>query len=256
MMPSLKYFAPAGLVRLWEFRQRFRALGLPADWASVQKYRKALDLSQIELIPFEKIHSFKCVVDVGANVGEWSIGMALLTKVPEIIAFEPAPDIFAQLRENAKPYPQIRCVQSAIGAARGQITLNVHRLHQMSSVLQIREAARNVHGMQQDIAVPVQVPVTSLDEELSTYGEISLLKVDVQGYEPEVFAGARSVLLRTDILMVEATFSSYYRGDMQFDQQHRLITALAPFKLWGISAPHCAPSGQPLWADAVYVRSE
>jgi FkbM family methyltransferase len=254
-MRSLKYFAPAGLVRLWEFRHRFRALGLPAHWADVQEYRKALDLSQIELIPPEKIPSLKCVVDVGANVGDWSVGMALLTRVPEIIAFEPVPDVFAQLRENAKPYPQIRCVQSAIGAGRGQITLNVHRRHQMSSVLQIREEARDVHGMQEDIALPIQVRVTSLDEELSAYGEISLLKVDVQGYEPEVFDGARSILFRTEILMVEVTYASYYRGDMQFDEQHRLITSLAPFKLWGISSPHCAPSGQPLWADAVYVRS-
>ncbi len=253
-MTSLKYLAPAGLVRLWDYQGRFRALALPAEWSRRRMYRKALEVSQIELLPVEKIASLQRVVDVGANLGEWCIGIALLTKAQEIIAYEPIPEVFKQLRENTQLYSQIRCVQSALGASTGQIEMNVYRRHQMSSILPIQDDVRFIHGMQHDIAVPVRVSVTTLDEDLRSCDEISLLKLDVQGYEPQVLMGARTVLQRTQLLMVEVTYSSYYRGDMQFEDLHQLIRSLSPLKLWGISAPHCAPSGKPMWADAVYVR--
>jgi Methyltransferase FkbM domain len=95
----------------------------------------------------------------------------------------------------------------------------------------------------------------TLDEDLRNRAEISLLKIDVQGYEPQVLKGAQAILKRTKILMIEVTYSSYYHGDMQFADLHRLVTSIAPFRLWGISAPHCAPSGKPMWADAVYVQA-
>ena len=253
-MSGLKYLMPAALVRLWEFQQRFRTMGLPENWARSQKYRKALDMSEIELIPAASIPTLKCVVDVGANLGEWSIGIALLTRAKEIIAYEPVPQLFEQLQNKVKPYPQIRCVNCSVGATVGQVEINVHQRHQLSSVLMIQDEARRVHGMEQDVAVPVCVPLTTLDEDLRDRTEISLLKIDVQGYEPQVLEGARAILKRTEVLMMEVTYSSYYQGDMQFADLHRLVTSIAPFRLWGISAPHCAPSGKPMWADAVYVR--
>ncbi len=253
-MVSLKYFAPSGLVRLWDFQQRFRALGLPEGWARSQRYRKALEVSQLELVPAEERAALRTVVDIGANLGEWSIGVALLTKAERILAFEPVPQVFAQLQENARPYSRICCKQMALGASHGPAEMMVYDRHQMSSLLPIREEIRAVHGMQNDSSVSIQVPMGTCDEELQGVDEISLLKVDVQGYEPQVFAGAHSVLAHTRVLMVEVTYSSYYHGDLQFQEMDRLITSLSPLKLWGISAPHCSPTGQPLWADAVYCQ--
>lgn len=255
-MPDLRYLAPAGLTRLWDYERRFRALGLPARWARKRAYRKAIDVSVIEMLPADRRRDLKSVVDVGANVGDWSIGIALLTDATEITAFEPVPDTFVQLCRNCAPFAHIRCVQSALGAKVGETEMNVHRLHAMSSVLRIRDDVRRIHGMEEDIAIALQVPLTTLDESLSGCEEISLLKLDVQGYEPQVLAGGCAVMQRTQSLIVEVTYSSYYEGDMQFADLHQLITSTAPFELWGISAPHCAPSGKPMWADAVYVRRD
>ncbi len=153
-MSGWKYLVPAGIVLLLEYQERFRKLGLPSAWACSSTYRKAVQDTQLELVPRSLLQSLGCVVEVGANLGEWSIGMARLTIARRIIA-----------------------------------------------------------------------------------------------------AGARAVLNRTRALMIEVTFTSYYRDDLQFSDLNRLITSLAPFRLWGISAPHCAPSGKPMWADAVYVQS-
>ncbi len=254
-MVDLKYLAPAGIVRWSEYRERFRVLGLPTAWARSAIHRRALQNSQLELIPRSLLPLLDCVVDVGANLGEWSISIAQLTSARRIIAYEPVPAIFQQLRNNVRGYPQIECVQSAVGAQSGMLHLNVFRRHQLSSALALQDQARVVHGMDNDQAVSVQVPVLTLDESLAGQDEISLLKIDVQGYEPQVLDGARMTLNRTRVLMIEVTFTPYYHGDLQFGALNQLITSLAPLRLWGISTPHCAPSGKPMWADAVYVQA-
>jgi FkbM family methyltransferase len=253
-MLNLRYLMPAGIVRLWEYGDRLRALGLPPSWARRRAYRKALDVTQIELLPRDALAHLDCVVDVGANSGEWSIGIAMLTGARQIIAYEPVPAVFERLREGARTFPHIQCVPQAVGSASGTVEMQVHQLDQMSSILPLREEARAVHGMGEDVPMCVRVPMTTLDEDLVGYDQISLLKVDVQGYEREVFAGARAVLQRSATLMVEVTYASYYQGDSQFGEMHQLITSAAPLKLWGVSAPHCAASGKPMWADAVYVQ--
>ncbi|MDP3183522.1 MAG: transposase [Desulfobaccales bacterium] len=53
-----------------------------------------------------------------------------------------------------------------------------------------------------------------------------------------------------DFLRIEP----YYDGALPFGDLFNLITSLAPMKLWGISQPHCLPSGIPIWADAIFTR--
>jgi FkbM family methyltransferase len=253
-MVGLTYLLPVGLVRLLEYARRFRALNLPPCFSLVQRYRLALVESQLELVPSEQIASLKCVVDVGANLGSWCTGVACLTGAERIIAYEPVPDVFNRLCENAKKYPQIRCVQAAVGSSLGRVTVNVETAHELSSVLAMRSDMRCEYGAGQDRSRQVEVPMTTLDEDLKEEDEISLLKVDVQGYEREVFAGARSVLRRTKVLMTEVLFASHYEGDLQFGDLCQLIQSTSHLNLWAVSKPSCSPSGRALWADAVFVQ--
>jgi FkbM family methyltransferase len=239
-----------------DYRNRFQMLNLPAQFSLNRKYRQALETSRLDMLPASVRDSLSCVVDVGANIGEWSTGIAKLTKASKIIAFEPVPDVFKLLEENTKNFPQISCINSAVGSIVGQISMNVEKAHKLSSVLALRDELRAVHDITGDTPQQVIVPLTSLDHALRDYEEITLLKIDVQGYEPEVLVGAQAVLRRTKALMIEAVYTPYYHGDVQFDTLHRLITDSTPLKLYGISKPSCAPAtGQPMWADAIYVQA-
>jgi FkbM family methyltransferase len=257
-MFNLKFFKPAGLVRLREYRQRLQALQLPPKLAWSQKYRAALDSSNIELLPRERLSALKLVVDVGAHIGLWSTGLALLCNVGKIIAYEPVPRSFQRLQENAKNFPQMVCVNAAVGATVGQISMNVEegRNAPLSSVLRLRDPLRVIHKVAATQPRQISVPLTTLDHDLRDYEEISLLKIDVQGFDAEVLAGARETLKRTKILLIEVVFVPYYHGDTEFADLFRLITSLGDLKLWGISKPNCSPSGRPLWADAVFVARE
>ncbi|MBI1299376.1 FkbM family methyltransferase [bacterium] len=255
-MPDFARLFPVGVAQLLERRRRLSALGLSPSLAFSQPYRRAVAEAHLHLLPQQLLPEIDCVVDVGANVGYWSEAVALLTRARRIVAFEPNPTVFASLAATAQRFPQIRAVNAAAGAQPGRLTLNVYAVHELSSPLAIRDEIRTVHGLNQDAPTQVDVPVVTLDDELADVEQISILKLDVQGYEPQVLAGAKSVLQRTKVLMTEITYASYYHGDTQFGAMHELITATSPLRLWGIGEPHCAPSGQPLWADAVFVTPE
>jgi len=257
-MPNLKSLLPVGLVRFLDYRKRLIGLNFPGYFSLDGKYRRGLEVSRIEIFPPQIRNNLRCVVDVGANIGEWSTSIAILSKAQHIIAFEPIPDVFKILQDNAKTFPQIECVNSAVGSQIGEIIINIEEnSSSVSSILTMRDEIRPIFGIARDVPRRVAVPMTTLDHTLAQHSEISLLKIDVQGYEPEVLAGAHSTLKRTRVLMIEIVYAPYYEGDVQFETIHRIVTSLAPLKLYGISAPGYHPvTGQPLWADAIYVQSE
>ncbi len=253
-MSYFKALIPEGIVRLIDYKKRFSNLGLPNHYSIKRSYRKAIDTTNLDMLPAEVRNNLKCVVDVGANVGDWSLGIALLTNAPKIIAFEPVPKNFQRLQNKTQTYSQIQCINSAVGAKAGQADMYVEKIHELSSILPLRNELRQVHEITNVSPEKVSVPLQTLDDALSAEPEISLLKLDVQGYEPEVLAGAHAVLQRTKALISEVVYVPYYEGDVQFGTLHNLITSIASFKLYGITAPHCSSDRQPMWADAIYIK--
>lgn len=247
-------FLPEGFVYLLNYWERFGLLEYPPYWAMFRNYRQALDVSRIELMPKKYVDNFNYVIDVGANVGLWSIAIAKLTNAKKIIAFEPVPSAFDQMVKNTKKYPNIFCINSAVGSTNNDLVINAEFRSGMSSVLTIRDTTRQKYGMDKNETYQVNVPMVALDEELKDIGEISLLKVDVQGYEIEVFKGAENILNNTRILMTEVTYKTHYYGDQQIMDYLNYIQSVTNFRLWVISTPNFDESGIPLSADAIFIQ--
>lgn len=252
---EMRALVPEGLLRLIDYRRRFQALNLSPNFAFSRQHRAALEHSLIELLPREELSALRCVVDVGANKGSWAIGIAGLTNAERVIAYEPIPEVYSALQRNARKFPHISCFNCAVGATIGRATLHVESQSELSSIREMTNVAETVHGVDLARTRDITVPLTTLDHDLADCDEISLLKIDVQGYEAEVLAGARSILRRTRVLLVEILYSSYYVDALDFTALHSLIVSNANFKLWGISAPAISQDGKPWWADAVYVQT-
>jgi hypothetical protein len=54
--------------------------------------------------------------------------------------------------------------------------------------------------------------------------------------------------------MLEVLYVPYYEGHSQFGELHRQLTGIAPFRLYGVSAPSMDEARRPIWADAVYIQ--
>jgi hypothetical protein len=111
-----------------------------------------------------------------------------------------------------------------------------------------------MHGVESQPKM-VDVQVVPLDEALADEPEISLLKVDVQGFEREVLLGAVSTLKRCKCLLIEVMYDrDYYAGAEVFLGLARQIEEQSPLRLSCVSEPAMNVDGLGMWADAVFVK--
>lgn len=138
------------------------------------------------------------VIDVGANVGQFTTAIKAFWPEAEVLAFEPDPDIHVLLAENARRLGRVRTSALALGAEASELPLHRHHLSAMST---LRPGLVESY----EPGDTVLVPVARLDDVAVDVSLVDLLKVDVEGYEVEVLRGATELLRRTHLLLVEVS---------------------------------------------------
>jgi FkbM family methyltransferase len=252
----LKFILPCGIVELVKNRRMLRDIGRRLSPAELFKSdRLALDAASSGLALFAPGHvgKLRTIVDVGANVGQWS-GMLLNCVTPEkLIIIEPLPDAFAVLQKKFGNNRRVQLHNVAIGERESVETLKITRDTTGASLLQPREEMRAVIGSNWTITSEVEVPMTTLDRLLVDLPEVSLLKIDVQGYEKPVLAGAKQTLAKTKFLLIELNFMPQYDGGSWFGDVHQILTRDFGFFLANASAPQVL-NGRASMCDGLYVN--
>lgn len=139
-------------------------------------------------------------IDVGANIGWFSLHAARQPNVLRVLAVEPEAQNRALLQINIDRnglQEKVQAVACALGAEAGTARLSRYK-----------GSNRGRHSLIADHGLGgSQVPVRALDELLRSMNDsglpISGMKVDVEGYEPLVLMGARAALSTTRTLLVE-----------------------------------------------------
>lgn len=128
-------------------------------------------------------------VDVGANVGAFTaLASALVGPSGRVLAFEPTPILSAKLQHSFAARANATVFPHALGAGEGELRLFLPP-PEMGNF--DPSAVEYCAGMES-----ISVPVRALDDVLSEQeiDEVDFLKVDVEGFEPEVFEGAAKAL--------------------------------------------------------------
>jgi FkbM family methyltransferase len=141
-------------------------------------------------------------LDIGSNIGLTAILMALYCPAGEVICFEGSPRSAAYLRKNLalNSVSNCRVVEAAVGERQGNVLFRETAFGAGSHV---------TPGDPAQHAGPstVVVPMVTLDAYLRENGcadrRIDFIKLDVEGFEPAVLAGARRTIetSRCPILM-------------------------------------------------------
>jgi FkbM family methyltransferase len=152
------------------------------------------DTDLIELMK-EKLHPGSIMVDIGANIGYETIwGASLVGESGKVYSFEPLPSLAHQIRESLEKnnFHNVTLINKALGEVPGAVTIYTHAEDAGLSSIEHKEGA----------ADSVEVPITTLDEELKDVQRISFIKIDIEGYEFEALKGASHLLERDHPLIV------------------------------------------------------
>jgi len=197
------------------------------------------------------------VFDVGANSGQFARYLRYVGYQGMIVCFEPLPEPYAQLKKLAEMDPGITCApRMAIGDIDGEITINVAANLESSSILKVMGS--HLDGEPQARSVGCEtVPIQRLDTIASSYLRESsrqFLKIDVQGYEPQVLAGAVELLTKLTGLQLELSLSPLYEGERGFREMIDLVERDG-FTLHDLNPCYSDPTtGRTFQVDALFFR--
>jgi FkbM family methyltransferase len=164
--------------------------------------REELDILFAFLRPLGDRFARQVALDIGANVGNHSLYFA--PHFAEVRSFEPNPRTFALLAANALLDPKIQVQQTALGDAAGTLPLRYNPANVGEASLMADGAGSGGHS--------VDVPVQRLDDLVDPAADVGFIKIDVEGFEEQVFRGAARVLAGRPVIAFEQNPAAFVNG--------------------------------------------
>jgi FkbM family methyltransferase len=208
-----------------------------------------------QLAKFLAIHKVDTVLDVGANIGQFATTLRMAGYPGKIISFEPQSEAYARLTAMAAKDPNWTVApRCAVGAASGEIEMNISDNSVSSSALPILEAHTGSAPASRYVATET-APVIRLDDcDLVPRTERIFIKIDTQGFEQHVIDGAPELIKLARGIQMEMSLAPLYKGQADF---MALMAQMqnAGFELWALNPGFAdSSSGRLLQADSTFFR--
>jgi FkbM family methyltransferase len=190
------------------------------------------------------------VIDVGANIGYTATVFARATTPGEkVFAFEPEPSNFRILEQTAHQREFISTIvplQLAVGAENSSINLWINDHHHADHRV-ITEQFGSVHPDSKQVSVSL----VSIDSFLADKpGNISLIKIDVQGYELAVCQGMQQTLRQNPDIAVILEFMPSAMRELGFHADDLIEFMLArEFRIYCVHPKGKLSPGLPEFKD-------
>jgi FkbM family methyltransferase len=215
-------------------------------------------LQRTQLPVLLDMYGVNCVIDVGAHAGEYARRLRAGGYRGRIVSFEPTPDAYAELERAAAGDPRWSVHRLALGREDGTTTMNVVP-GTLSSILPATKFGAGRYPKLQE-AREVEVELRRLDGMLDELLDgierpRPYLKLDTQGYDLDVFAGAGDRVADLVGMQSEVALMEIYKG------MPRMPEALAAYESAGFEIAALYPvsrqtrTARVLEYDCVMVRA-
>jgi FkbM family methyltransferase len=187
-------------------RRGFDVVRYPPPWRYAHHVKQLLEVCEID-----------CLVDVGANRGQYGAQLRGFGFRGDIVSVEPVRALADEIRRRADDRWQVK--RAAVGAERTTAEINVAATPAMSSLLPPTAYALETQPHRITATAVERVDVVPLDEivdELVKPDARIFLKLDTQGYEREAIRGASRTLARTLAMQVELSLIAVYEGQPDY----------------------------------------
>ena len=170
------------------------------------------------LQPLFETYQIQCVLDVGANLGQFSeFARHKLAFRGVIHSFEPVEQFVQQLKQKSQHDDAWLIHQMALGSCRDEVEINVTESPGLSSFLSPTSETVKDLWNRSAIVERQRVAIDTLDNFVEQLDGAVLpgptfLKVDTQGYDLEVLKGAEKTLEKVRGIQLEASVRPIYEG--------------------------------------------
>ena len=204
---------------LFKFKKLFGLLSKYYFLKNLFKYGVAASVENEKLI---KNIKFDCLIDVGANIGQFSTLCYKINPHLYIYSFEPIRVCFEKLRNVLPESNKIFLENVALGNANEKININISNRIDSSSILDFElqdKVFKNTTPLSKEL-----INVNKLDDYVNTIkGQNILLKIDVQGYEKNVLLGAINFLKKVRYIYIELSFIELYKNQPLFSDIYSFL---------------------------------
>ena len=197
-----------------------------------------------------------CVLDVGANVGQYAQLLRRGGYRGRIVSFEPLRDAFDGLERNAAADHAWDCQRVALGDQDGAAELRVADHNAASSFLPVTDRILEAAPEASQVATE-RVPMARIDSiapGLLDGSRAVMLKMDVQGWELHVLRGAERTLEQVVAVETELNFGNLWGGGATISE---VVAHLLERGFDLVALEHglrAADDHLPLQADGIFVR--
>ena len=213
------------------------------------------------------------IVDVGANFGDTLVEFKQWWPASTVHCFEPQQECWELLESKKAKYPDdsVLLEKRAVGNKSGEkLAFYTHDISKgisgfnkvnMSShdSIQINNIGDDTEALDEYVSQfnhEREVVTTRLDDYFTERGvkQVDLMKIDTQGFEPEVLEGCGEQLKNVGVVLTELMFYDYYDRSLSFSDIEKYLIP-AGFSLYDIN--HIAKNpmnGRTDWIDVIYVN--
>lgn len=152
-----------------------------------------------------KINQDDVFIDIGANIGYYSLFVASIQKyMGEVYAFEPGSKAFYKLQENIRlnNFNNVNIYRKGVGNENKTIDLNIDANFTKSSIL--NHDSNNILHKE-------EIEIIRLDDFFQNK-RIDFMKIDVEGYELEVLKGAKELISCYKPKLIFEFTPRFYKG--------------------------------------------
>jgi FkbM family methyltransferase len=192
------------------------------------------------------------VLDGGANSEQYAIELCRQGYRGRIVSFEPQLDVFTQLKEASHRDGNWSAVNIGLGDENSEWEINVFADSVYGSLLQPLGRPATPPMVSRQV-----VPIRRLDAIWNDHcwpDEKVFLKLDVQGYEKKILAGAGSCLEKLVGIQIEMSLVPQYQGQPEWEEMLQFMRVKG-FSLWKIEKGTWDPkTGRESELDGIFFR--
>lgn len=204
-------------------------------------------------IPFRKIRSYlpsnPVIVEAGAHRGQHTTLFARLWPDATIHAFEPVPELYAEVVRRTSRHPQVRCYPLALSDRTGEATIHISEGGSDASSSLLPPSGHLTECPHVFFRRQVTIPTITLDEwaEQHAITRVDFFWLDLQGHELTALKGGERLLETVRAIHTEVSLKPLYEGGALYPELRDWLGQRG-FEVVAESLPN------PAMGDALFVR--